>query len=210
MSQEWMPNEERLTVRCPYCGEYSFKERERAVADTLKYYEFFADSSRTCRLCKKEVYKPTKWRLLTTFLASSCVLPIYLGAYFESFWLGFIGLVVIIAATLLLNKHTPFDIAYSDKKNFKHIVIGIKNKKGTLWPSYRSGEIYLITPDEHNYEQQVIAQLEKVHRKKMKFRVIKNVDLDLQMGDSVYIITDNNYSIEGIFEKEIPAINTML
>ncbi|MBQ2704693.1 MAG: hypothetical protein IJF58_04000 [Clostridia bacterium] len=210
MSREWLPNEEHLTVRCPYCGEYSFKERERAVADTLKYYEFFADSSRTCRLCKKTVYKPTKWRLLTTFLASSCALPIWLGAYFESFLLGLIGLVVIIAAALLVNKYTPFEITYGDKKKFKHIVIGIKNKKGALWPRYRSGEIYLITPNKHSYKKQIIAQLEKNYRNKMTFRVIKNVDLDLQIGQILYILTDNNHIIEGAFEKEIPAINTML
>ena len=58
-----------------------------------------------------------------------------------------------------------------------------------------------------NYKQQIIAQLESNIRKQLTFRVIKNVDLDLKTGDQVYITDDNNYSIAGVFEKDIPAIN---
>jgi len=115
--------------------------------------------------------------------------------------------VVIIAATLLTNKYTPLAIEHCDKQKYKHIVISIKNKKEPVWPRYRSGEIYLIIPNKHNYKQQIIAQLESNIRKQLTFRVIKNVDLDLKTGDQVYITDDNNYSIAGGFEKDIPAIN---
>ena len=211
MSQDWLPNEERLTIRCPYCGQFSFKKRERNLSDKLDFFDYYLNASRTCGFCNKTVYRSTRWWIITLILAALSGPVLAIGfLYQKMFWFGIIGFVVMIAATVTANMLTPFEIASYDKKNYNNIVIGVQKSKEYLWPRYRSGEIYLITPNKHSYKKQIIAQLEKNYSNKMTFRVIKNVDLDLQNGQILYILTEDNHSIEGIFEKEIPAINTMI